>query len=99
MSSQGTNQEHLYKETSDALLLHQRQHNTMGVLILARSESGIASALAWLGLAVMIATGSTLTILQAVNGIALKRAVDSWYAAPHATGEDKAHRVSSCGRD
>jgi hypothetical protein len=60
--------------------------------LLARSESGIASALAWLGLAVTIATASTLAILQAVDGVALKMAVDSWYAAaPPATGgEEKA---------
>jgi len=58
--------------------------------LLARSESGITSALAWLGLAVTIATASALAILQAVDGIALKMAVDSWYAAPPATGEEKA---------
>jgi hypothetical protein len=50
--------------------------------LLARSESGIASALAWLGLAATIAAGSALTVLQAVDGIALKMAVDSWYAIP-----------------
>jgi len=58
--------------------------------LLAGSESGIASALAWLGLAVTIATASALAILQAVDGIALKRAVDSWYVADPATGEEKA---------
>ena len=35
--------------------------------LLARSESGITSALAWLGLAVTIATASALAILQAVD--------------------------------
>jgi hypothetical protein len=41
--------------------------------LLARSESGTtASALAWLGLVAAIVTASTFTILQAVDGIALK---------------------------
>jgi hypothetical protein len=46
------------------------------------SKSGTASSLAWLGLAVSIATASALTILQAVDGITLKIAVDTWYAIP-----------------
>jgi hypothetical protein len=48
------------------------------------SESGLVSALAWLGLATAILTASTLVILQAVDGISLKRAVDSWATAPQA---------------
>src|SRR5918994_5678126 len=51
-------------------------------LLLVRSESSIASALALLGFAVVIIAVSTLAILQAVDGIALKMAVDSWAAAP-----------------
>jgi len=50
--------------------------------LLVQSESGSASALAWLGLALTITAASTFAILQAVDGIALKRAVDSWTAAP-----------------
>jgi hypothetical protein len=49
-------------------------------LLRTRSESGIASALAWFGLAVTIATGSALAVLQAIDGIALKMAVDAWCA-------------------
>jgi hypothetical protein len=56
--------------------------------LLARSESGTASALAWLGFAVTIIAASTFAILQAVDGIALKSAVDSWAASP--AGEEKA---------
>lgn len=48
------------------------------------SESGLVSALAWLGLAATILTAGTLVILQAVDGISLKRAVDSWATAPQA---------------
>ena len=59
-------------------------------LLYSRSESGIASALAWMGLAATIATGSALAVLQAVDGIALKMAVDSWYAVPAADGGEKA---------
>ncbi|MDP8889184.1 MAG: hypothetical protein M3M89_06110 [Thermoproteota archaeon] len=55
-----------------------------------RSESRIASALAWLGLAVTIAAGSSLAVLQAIDGIALKMAVDTWYATvPAGDGEEE----------
>jgi hypothetical protein len=40
------------------------------------------SVLAWIGFAIAIIAASTLSILQAVDGIALKRAVDSWVVAP-----------------
>ena len=42
----------------------------------------IVSVLAWIGFAIAIIAASTLSILQAVDGIALKRAVDSWVVAP-----------------
>jgi hypothetical protein len=60
--------------------------------LLVRSESGTASALSWLGLVTAIITASTFTILQAVDGIALKIAVDTWYAipSPSAGEEEKA---------
>lgn len=59
--------------------------------LIARSESGgTASALAWLGLVAAIITASCFTILQAVDGIALKIAVDTWYAIPPAETEEKA---------
>jgi hypothetical protein len=55
-----------------------------GVLqsLLVRSESSITYALSWIGLAVAIMTASVIAILQAVDGIALKMAVDSWANAP-----------------
>jgi len=40
------------------------------------------SGLAWNGFAIAIIAASTLSILQAVDGIALKRAADSWVVAP-----------------
>lgn len=48
--------------------------------LLLHSESGVASALAWFGLAAAIITASTYAILQAVDGIAQKIATGSWYA-------------------
>jgi uncharacterized membrane protein len=45
-----------------------------------KSGSGTASALAWFGLVAALLTASTFTILQAVGGIAIKIAVDIWYA-------------------
>jgi hypothetical protein len=50
--------------------------------LLLHSESGVASALAWFGLAAAIITASTYAILQAVDGIAQKIATGSWYAIP-----------------
>ena len=50
--------------------------------LISRSESGIASALSWFGLVTAVITAATFTILQAVDGIALKIAVDTWYAIP-----------------
>jgi hypothetical protein len=50
--------------------------------LLVQSGSSIASILAWIGLAVAIMTASAIAVLQAVDGIALKMAVDSWVAAP-----------------
>jgi hypothetical protein len=50
--------------------------------LLLHSESGVASALAWFGLAVAIITASTYAILQAVDGVAQKIATSSWNAIP-----------------
>jgi hypothetical protein len=50
--------------------------------LFAHSESSTASILAWNGLALAIMTASAFAVLQAVDGIAQKRAVDSWVAAP-----------------
>src|ERR1043166_8846751 len=50
--------------------------------LLVQSESRTASALALIGFAVAILSASALSILQAIDGIALKRAVDSWASAP-----------------
>jgi hypothetical protein len=45
-----------------------------------RRDAG--AAVARFGLAAAVTTGATFTILQAVDGIALKRAVDAWVSAP-----------------
>jgi hypothetical protein len=50
--------------------------------LLVQSESSMASVLAWIGLALAIMTASAFAILQAVDGISLKMAVDSWVATP-----------------
>ncbi|MGA9295814.1 MAG: hypothetical protein WBV72_00245 [Nitrososphaeraceae archaeon] len=50
--------------------------------LLVQSESSMASVMAWIGLALAIMTASAIAILQAVDGISLKMAVDSWVAAP-----------------
>jgi hypothetical protein len=50
--------------------------------LLVQSESSMASVLAWIGLALVIMTASSVAVLQAVDGIAQKRAVDSYVAAP-----------------
>jgi hypothetical protein len=48
--------------------------------ITARPEAG--AALARFGLAAAVTTAASFTILQAVDGITLKRAVDAWASAP-----------------
>jgi Domain of unknown function (DUF4386) len=58
--------------------------------LLVKSESAAASALAWFGLVTAIITASTFTILQAVDGIALKIATDTWYSIPPGEEERKA---------
>ena len=56
-----------------------------------QSEPGTMLALAWRGFAGTIVTASTFAILQAVDEIALKMAVDTWYAVtPADDGEEKA---------
>ncbi len=50
--------------------------------LLVQSESSMASILAWIGLALAIMTASAFAVLQAVDGIAQKMAVDSWVATP-----------------
>lgn len=45
--------------------------------LLVQSDSDMASILAWIGLALAIMTASAFAVLQAVDGIALKMAVDS----------------------
>jgi hypothetical protein len=66
-----------------------------GVLhsLLVRSESNTTYILSWIGFAVAIMTASAIAILQAVDGIALKIAVDSWAAAP-AEEKDMMFRVA-----
>ena len=58
--------------------------------LLVGSESGTASALAWFGLVTAILVAGSFAILQGVDGIALKIAVDNWYAIPPADSEEKA---------
>ncbi len=50
-------------------------------LLLAKSQFGIVSALARIGMAATIITTAVLFILQAVDGVSLKMAVDRWIAA------------------
>src|SRR4029079_9393462 len=50
--------------------------------LLVQSESSMAYTLAWIGFAVAIITASAFAVLQAVDGIGNKLAIDSWIAAP-----------------
>jgi hypothetical protein len=50
--------------------------------LLVQSESSMVYTLAWIGLALAIMTASAFAVLQAVDGIGNKLAVDSWVAAP-----------------
>jgi hypothetical protein len=46
------------------------------------AKPGVGAGLAPFGLAAAVTTAASFTILQAVDGIALKRAVDAWAIAP-----------------
>jgi hypothetical protein len=46
------------------------------------TKPGAGAALARLGLAAAVTTAASFTVLQAVDGITLKRAVDAWVSAP-----------------
>lgn len=50
--------------------------------ITTRSESGAGLAAARFGFAAAVLTAASLTMLQAVDGVALKWAVDNWASAP-----------------
>ncbi|HET6588730.1 MAG TPA: hypothetical protein VFG45_01045 [Candidatus Nitrosocosmicus sp.] len=50
--------------------------------LLVQSESSLVSVLAWIGLALAIMTASVFAILQAVDGISNKLAIDTWMIAP-----------------
>ena len=50
--------------------------------LLTQSESSVINLLAWIGLAIAIITASAFAVLQAVDGIAQERSVNSWIAAP-----------------
>lgn len=47
-----------------------------------RNGPGVGSALVPFGLAAAVTTAASYTVLQAVDGITLKRAVDAWARAP-----------------
>lgn len=46
------------------------------------AKPGVGAGLAPFGLAAAVTAAASFTVLQAVDGIALKRAVDSWVSAP-----------------
>jgi hypothetical protein len=48
------------------------------------AKRGVGAGLAPFGLAAAVTAASSFTVLQAVDGIALKRAVDAWVSAPAA---------------
>ena len=53
----------------------------------------MTSGLASLGLVAGILVASTFTLLQAVGGIALKIAVDTWYAIPSTGGDSEGQKA------
>ncbi|HYF99391.1 MAG TPA: hypothetical protein VD815_04810 [Candidatus Saccharimonadales bacterium] len=50
--------------------------------LLVQSGSSTVHTLAWIGLALAIMTASAFAVLQAVDGIGNKLAIDSWVTAP-----------------
>ncbi len=62
--------------------------------LLTNAESSAISLLGLVGFALAIITASTFAILQAVDGVALKFAVDSWIASPEQEERDTVFRVA-----
>jgi hypothetical protein len=62
--------------------------------LLTNAESSITSLLGLIGFAFAIVTASTFAILQAVDGVALKFAVDSWMASSNEEEKDTIFRVA-----
>jgi hypothetical protein len=62
--------------------------------LLTNAESSVTSLLGLVGFALAIITASTFAILQAVDGVALKFAVDSWMASPEEEEKDTIFRVA-----
>jgi len=48
------------------------------------AKPGVGAGLAPFGLAATVTAAASFTVLQAVDGVALKRAVDAWVSAPAA---------------
>jgi uncharacterized membrane protein len=57
--------------------------------LLVKSESGMASALAWFGVVTATLVAGSFAILQVVDGIALKIAVNTWYAIPPSAADNE----------
>ena len=62
--------------------------------LLTNAESSYTSLLGLIGFALTIITASTFAILQAVDGVALKFAVDSWMASSEEEEKDLIFRVA-----
>jgi hypothetical protein len=62
--------------------------------LLTNAESSITSLLGLIGFAFAIVTASTFAILQDVDGVALKFAVDSWMASSEEEEKDLIFRVA-----
>jgi hypothetical protein len=62
--------------------------------LLTNAESSYSSLLGLIGFALTIITASTFAILQAVDGVALKFAVDSWMASSEEEEKDLNFRVA-----
>jgi hypothetical protein len=62
--------------------------------LLTNAESSYTSLLGLIGFALAIITASTFAILQAVDGVALKFAVDSWMASPEEEEKDTIFKVA-----
>jgi hypothetical protein len=79
-----------YAQSSDWIAIHFAQWfaalllfgGLLGVYYAIRDRSGPGSGLARFGLAATGQAAAAITALQAVDGIALKWAVDAWVAAP-----------------
>jgi hypothetical protein len=93
---------HEYAHSHDWLMVHLGQFLgvllvALGLVAMARSlarQPGLPGALGVVGSVTVVVSVAVFAVQMAVDGVALKAAVDAWVSAPGATEQEVAYRVA-----